>query len=98
MNFHRRYFDLEKFSRDIKLLNEGVCWVVFRFSDQSLKMICTTLRVDLLEEIKPKENALYDFDTLQWFSLFRVKGSQIEIYKSRPQLKEVDLFANKFIR
>ena len=54
--------DLE-FSRDISLLKENLCWVIFRFPDDSLKMIKTTLREDLLEGLDVEENSLYDFQT-----------------------------------
>ncbi len=89
--------DLE-FSRDISLLKENLCWVIFRFPDDSLKMIKTTLREDLLEGLDVEENSLYDFLTYSWLNLSKVNGSKIEIYLKEPILREVDLFANKFIR
>lgn len=87
----------ENFSRDINLLKDNVCWVIFRFPDSSLKMLRTTLNLDLLEGIDPENNSLYDLDRQRWFNLKRVEGSQIEIYLEPPELKGVDLFANKFI-
>ena len=85
--------DLE-FSCDVNLLKTNLCWVIFRFPDNSLKMIKTTLRDDLLEGL----HSLYDFITYSWLNLSRVSGSRIEIYLAEPVLREVDLFANKFIR
>jgi hypothetical protein len=41
---------------------------------------------------------LYDFLTYSWLNLSKLGGSKIEIYLKEPILREVDLFANKFIR
>jgi hypothetical protein len=85
------------FSKDINVLKENICWVVFRFPDSSVKFLRTTLREDVLDGVEPEDNSLYDLDRQRWFNLNRVAGSQIEIYTSIPELSEVDLFANKFI-
>lgn len=87
----------EKFTRDLQVLREHVCWVVFRFQDGSVKALQTTLREDLLEGLPSKENCLYDLEKQKWFNLNRVKGSQIEIYLTVPELTEVDWFANKYL-
>jgi hypothetical protein len=87
-----------EFSRDINLLKENLCWVIFRFPDNSVKMIKTTLREDLLEGLEVEKDSLYDFLTYSWLNLSKLGGSKIEIYLKEPILREVDLFANKFIR
>lgn len=86
------------FSRDVNLLKTNLCWVIFRFHDNSLKMIKTTLCKDFLEGLKIEPDSLYDFLTYSWLKLSKMDGSEIEIYLKEPELKEVDLFANKFIR
>lgn len=87
----------EQFSQDINILREKVCWVIFRFPDDSLKFLRTTLREDILEGLEAEEDSLYDLDRQRWFNLNRVAGSRLEIYTTMPNLREVDLFANKFI-
>ncbi len=83
---------------DFHLLETDLCWIIFRFADNSLKMIHSTLRSDFLDGLEIKENSLYDFETKSWFCLDRVRGSKIEVFLEKPQLREVDLFANQFIR
>ena len=84
------------YSTDISLLLNGVYWVIFRFEDGSVKLIRTSLNVEYIDNnVKPGH--LFDSLSNRYINLDRLSSSSIEIYSDRPDLSEVDEFANKYI-
>lgn len=83
---------------NINILKEKMCWVIFRFPDDSIIFIQSTLNPDLLNGKIVKENSLYDFYRDCSFPLDLVKDTELEIFHEKPNIREVDLFANKYIR
>jgi hypothetical protein len=81
---------------DNEVLLSGIYWVVFRFSDDSKKIIRTTLDSEILGD-NVKKGCLFDFLTQKFISLERLEGASLEIYDERPDLMEVDWFGNKYI-
>jgi hypothetical protein len=79
-----------------EVLLSGIYWVVFRFSDDSKKIIRTSLDPTVVGD-KIKRGFLFDLMTQNFFSLERVSGASIEIYDELPDLMEVDWFANRYI-
>jgi hypothetical protein len=82
----------------IENLKQELCWVVFRFGDGSLKYLQTTLNQQLLAGIGVRQDALFDFELREWVELRRLTGARLEIYDVKPELREVDIFASKFIK
>lgn len=81
-------------------LNHNKCWVTFRYPDNSIIYIFTTLNPDLLAGIATVPNTLYDFNKQGYIALDTLQGDGIvtEITANKPVLREVDVFANTFIQ
>lgn len=79
-------------------LKEQKCWVVFRYKDNSIIYLYTTLNEELLSGIPKVPDSFYDFNKNSWISMNTVQGAVVEIYTEKPQLEEVDVFANTFIK
>ena len=81
----------------IKILQDGIGYVVLIYTDSSKRIIRTTINAKILLENNAiyKEGHLYDLDHKEQVPY--TQQNHVEVYKERPELEGVDWFVNKFI-
>lgn len=82
---------------DINTLKTGFGFVSYTYSDGSKLVFRTTLNTELLldEGVKIKSTELYDFDRKKIIAI--PSDITILISKERPDMTEVDKFANLYL-
>lgn len=80
-------------------LEKEVGWVLFTYPDNSKLAIATTLNLDLLyyytQEIR--EDHLFDIYKRRWIKIPEEEAVILEMFRNKPDLGEVDEYANRFI-
>lgn len=73
-------------------------WVCFRYSDGSVHVFRTTLNEDMLKRVGgAKQGYLYDLDKFKWVEVPTDTSVQLIVSETKPEMSEVDKFANQFI-
>lgn len=83
---------------DIKLLDTGIAFVTFEYSDSSRRTIRTTRNKDILnnEGVIFIKNHLYDLDTKEYVFI-DTDATNIKVSSSRPiEESEVEKFVRRF--
>lgn len=83
----------------MELLYDGVCYVVFTFSDGTKQTLHTTMNKEILRKsgavLRP--DFLYDLDRMRYVAI-RTDATDISVFGEKPQeSEEVLSFANRFI-
>lgn len=81
----------------LDLLKTGFGWITLTYNDGSKKILKTTLNNELLnkEGVALVEDSLYDFIKKEYVKL--PENATLEVTKEKPELNEVNEFANRFI-
>lgn len=83
----------------LDIIKNGIGYVTMTFSDNSVKVIRTTINSQILHEkgVGVKPNTFFDLDKYKYYK-FRDDVVDISVSKEKPQFdSEVINFANKFI-
>ena len=90
--------EIEEVKKALDLLKEGIAFVVFHFSDGSAMFTVTSLNVEVLEEFGAEIRPGSFFDLVKHrYIKFRTDACNIEVSADDFRIREVDLFANKYV-
>ena len=81
----------------LETLYEGFGWITLEYSDGTKKVFRTTLNEKILNDnnIAVYADRLFDFDKKEYVDLD--ENATLNITKEKPELDEVNEFANRFI-
>lgn len=80
-------------------LRTQIAWVTFRYPDESMRVIRTTLNPEILKSVLDKKGdaQLYDLDKGRWVKMPSNSNVAMEITEERPELKGWMEFVNRFV-
>ena len=81
----------------LDILYEGFGWITLEYCDGTKKIIKTTLNEKILNEnnVAVYADGLYDFNKNEYIELD--ENAVLSVTKDKPELDEVNEFANRFI-
>ena len=80
-------------------LYKEVGWITFKFPDGSKRIVRTTFNEEILRSVlkDKQDNDFYDLEKQVWRKLPSNDKVLIDITRSKPELNEIDEFANRYI-
>ena len=90
--------EIEEAKKSLEILKEGMAFVIFHFSDGSAMFTVTSLNAEILKEFDAEIRPDSFFDLIKHrYIKFRKDACSVEVSVDDLRVREVDLFANKYV-